>query len=433
MPSLLDTVLGLGAIAAPIAGGFLSRPSSEERAANQSTADANRQLIDLAAQNAAITQPGLRGAVDFYSTILGIPTGPAPGTGGSMQPVYGPGGGVPQLSLVNPVNTPSSVASGAAQGFGTAAGVAPFTGPAAPFVLAGGAIAGGIRGFIGRGRREADALAPTQNYITGEATRINDEIWRMQQAGTLTQQDIADAQSYLNGLHNQFNEQSQAFGRAGPGGRESLAWISQLTNSWNDIPPESLASAGAATGEGGTATGGAATDPSQLSQSQRQRAGIQQVLAVPIQALTEQYDAVRQNILDTLPPGGVRDQALAQIEQSRSADIGRLFTQLPGEAAAALAAIGTNNAPTSVNALHASLLGSTRLAGLLGDQRTQTLNTGVGIGNLFANTLFGRQGQPRQTSQQQGSQPASGIDYSALMGQGSALLTPPRQQWQPGT
>lgn len=72
----------------------------------------------------------------------GNPTGPS-------RP--GAGGGAPSLSDLEASYTRRNqgsvgVTKGAMAGFSTAAGVAPFTGPAAPFVLAGGAIAGAIAG-----------------------------------------------------------------------------------------------------------------------------------------------------------------------------------------------------------------------------------------------------------------------------------------------
>lgn len=95
---------------------------------------------------------------------------------------------------------------------------------------------GGVGSMFGRGRREANAIVPTQNYITQEAGRINDSLWQQQQAGTLTPQDIADAQSYLGGLREQFFSQTRDFKRAGPGARQSLSWIDQMLGDWGTIP-----------------------------------------------------------------------------------------------------------------------------------------------------------------------------------------------------
>jgi len=156
---------------------------------------------------------------------------------GTQRPTYGPGGGVPQLPQPELPSISRRAYGGAAAGASTGAlagSVIPGVGTA---IGAGvGALVGGVGSMFGRGRREANAIVPTQNYITQEAGRINDSLWQQQQAGTLTPQDIADAQSYLGGLREQFFSQTRDFKRAGPGARQSLSWIDQMLGDWGTIP-----------------------------------------------------------------------------------------------------------------------------------------------------------------------------------------------------
>jgi len=123
-----------------------------------------------------------------------------------------------------------------------------------------------------------------------------------------------------------------------------------------------------------------------------QRQSIEKLLGVPIQQLTSQYDQIRRNILETLPAGGARDQALANLEQSKARDLGQLFLTAPQIGAEALTNIGLGLAPTSTTALSNLLYGSLGLMNQLGQQSQRGLNFGVGIGNILGSLLFGRRG-----------------------------------------
>jgi len=190
-------------------------------------------------------------------TTLGpdLPPGLLPPPSGSTDVALPPGGlpegsgafsAPPRIDLFNPVNTPRSALSGGATGAtvgGLAGGVgggllggAALGATLGPIGAAAGAGIGAATSLFGRGRREADAIVPAQNYVTGEAERLNEELWQRYHSGTLSPEEVRDAQGYLQGIYEQFLSETREFGRAGPGARESLAWIEQLINDWNTIP-----------------------------------------------------------------------------------------------------------------------------------------------------------------------------------------------------
>jgi len=73
-------------------------------------------------------------------------------------------------------------ASGALGGFSSAAGIAPMTGPAAPFVLAGGALAGGIAGALRKHAKSAATDISTQDARAALARAYADAYGGQKQA-----------------------------------------------------------------------------------------------------------------------------------------------------------------------------------------------------------------------------------------------------------
>lgn len=100
-----------------------------------------------------------------------------------------------------------------------------------------GAAAGGISSMFGRGRKEADSLVPIQNQVSGEVDRITKAIEAAKQNGTLTQQDLQTAISTVQGLQNEFGQVAGQYGKAGPGGVDTLAkYFNPLVQGWqNDL------------------------------------------------------------------------------------------------------------------------------------------------------------------------------------------------------
>src|SRR3990167_4179703 len=120
-------------------------------------------------------------------------------------------------------------------------------------------------------------------------------------------------------------------------------------------------------------------------------------MGVPIQQLTSQYDTVKKNILQTLPPGGQRDRALADIEQAKARDVGQLFLMGPQIGAQALSEIGLGLAPTSSDTLANLLRGQLGLLSAEAERKGAVGQTSIGFGELLGNLLFSKREQKEKT------------------------------------
>ena len=352
MPAwLLPALLTGGAFGGSLLAG---RRTGEEKQALAASTAATRELSDLAGRFADISLPALSAGTDFYRALLGLSptTGMPSTTRGGLEILPGrPGGGPPGGTL-------------------------------------GRLATGGVSGLIGRGRREANKIVPTQESLDRQFKQWGDWIAQKEAAGTATPQDYATAANALAPLREDFIQFATGFGRAGPGATRSTAWQDETLMGWQSKAGEAAAGAGTTSGGGGLVG---------------QRQSIEQLMAVPIQQLTSQYDQIKQNLMQTLPPGGQRDKALADIEQAKARDVGQLFLMGPQIGAQALSEIGLGLAPTGVNALSNLLFGQ---SGLLqaGVQRAQTgTQLGASIGTLLGNILFGGQAKGGGKTATQGS------------------------------
>jgi len=372
-------------------GGFLgSRRTREEKEALGSQTDISRMLADMAQQQFGATFPGLQSAIGFYQTLLGVPqTGQTGRLGGFSGPLTGGG--------LSPMGTPrgtfGSMLGGAGLG-ATIGSVIPGIGTA---VGAGvGSLVGGVSGLFGRGRKQAKQIVPTQNQLMSEVGRVYDEVERLRQAGTLTQADLQQAHGYIQGLQQEFYGMTQDFGRAGPGARTTVgSFVDPLLQGWADEISRYPAAA-----EGGGA-GGAPSGPYGTAQN-AQRLATEQVLAVPIQSITDQYESAKRNVMMSMPAGGDRDQKLAKLDQERAAAIGRMFQEVPQQAASALANIGMGMAPNVTQGFGTAIAGQQGVSAAEAARRQGGFGTGLGIGNILAQMMFfSRQQQDRRAAEQQ--------------------------------
>lgn len=120
-----------------------------------------------------------------------------------------------------------------ASGLGIASALGAATGPMAPFVIGGAALAGGLASLVGRGRKEADKIVPYQNALTQKVHEIEAMLQQKSESGSLTEQDWNDAIATVSQLKNEFDSMTQDFGRAGPGARNSTSWIADAITGWN--------------------------------------------------------------------------------------------------------------------------------------------------------------------------------------------------------
>lgn len=85
-----------------------------------------------------------------------------------------------------------------------------------------GALAGTVSGLFGQGRRQANALVPLQNQVSGEVDRITKAVDTARQNGTLTQSGLQEAINTVQGLQSEFGSEAQDFNKAGAGGVATL-------------------------------------------------------------------------------------------------------------------------------------------------------------------------------------------------------------------
>lgn len=362
-----------------IGGGLLAnRKSSEEKAALTSASELNKMLADIAGQQWGAIYPGLQDVMNYYRTLLGMSPVSAGVSGtGSIGSVLQGTGQVPFASLAGkPGGTAGTMLGRGLTGATIGSMVFPGIGTAI------GAGIGALTGLVGRGRKEANKLVPAQNQLTSNIGAIAQEVERRQQAGTLTAADLQEAYNLVKKMQGEFNDVAGQFGRAGPGGVKTISsWVDPMLESWasqiSAMPP-------APAGAEGTAAGGP------LTGANAQRIATERVLSLPIQATTAQYETAKKNILSTLPPGGVRDKMLAELDADRVRDVGNLFTTVQPMAAAGLANLVTGNASSALQGLYGAGNQSMSLADLLAGNRSSTVNTGLGIGNLLGQILYGQ-------------------------------------------
>ena len=95
-----------------------------------------------------------------------------------------------------------------------------------------GLSAGGLYGSVGRGRREADQLVPLQNalgdLVENTMTTFNAAV----ASGTLTLDQLLQSLGAVKGSYDEYVELTHQFARAGPGARDSVRWIEQLSAPW---------------------------------------------------------------------------------------------------------------------------------------------------------------------------------------------------------
>ena len=218
-----------------------------ERAAEIQAATAEQQLellrqiynqdIRLSRPSFAVGQRALQSVA--RSAGIGLPSSTfteAPQEIGPFtRPGATPGGtssGFPALGE-NTVSTPKGLAGGALKGTLAGAQIGSFFGPIGAAVGAGtGAKIGAVASLFGRGRKEADQIVPSQNALTEEFGASIKTIKAKDAAGTLTQADWQEEIDKITPLFNQFQSGTQDFGRAGPGARESTAFIGNALKEW---------------------------------------------------------------------------------------------------------------------------------------------------------------------------------------------------------
>lgn len=180
---------------------------------------------------------------------LGGFTSPGGGTGSVLDTVAPPAGTpsiIPPQGSIRPEGTLKPVLRGGFSGAGlgilaggvaggalAGAGAGTIAGlPAGPVGMAVGAGMGALTGLVGRGRKEANQIVPTQNTLTSEAARVVEILKGKEQDGTVTAADWQAGADYLSGLKDQFNSFVQPFGRAGPGAQQTMTWMDPMLEDW---------------------------------------------------------------------------------------------------------------------------------------------------------------------------------------------------------
>ena len=173
----------------------------------------------------------------FQLDSLGVP-----GADGAGDVDGGGFSNLPPTSLVRPGSTLGAVGRGAmgAAGLGGMIGgsalgakVGLVGGPVGSAIGAGiGAAVGGLSGLIGRGRKEADTIVPYQEALTREFDTAIRRIKAKEAAGALTAADWQAEIDRLDPLYQEYQGLTQKFGRAGPGGQESTAYMGDMLNEW---------------------------------------------------------------------------------------------------------------------------------------------------------------------------------------------------------
>lgn len=115
-------------------------------------------------------------------------------------------------------------------------------------------------------------------------------------------------------------------------------------------------------------------------------------LSPSIQALTDQYDTAAKNLGASLPPGGVRDLAMARLQMGKTRDIANLFSASQGTAAGALASLFSGAGVADVSGAQTlANLGAGRAAGnvAMGQQ------IGGQIGDILGSILFPKKSEAK--------------------------------------
>lgn len=139
---------------------------------------------------------------------------------------------------------------------------------------------------------------------------------------------------------------------------------------------------------------------------------VQNLLSVPIQQTTAQFNAARNNILASMPPGGARDLALAKLEANRTSTISNLFMGAQNAGVEGLTKIGLGTAGDQGSTLSRILQGADNLYDMGTRDKQSTIDTFTNVGkDLFGilfkdGGLFGKKStsaaadtKPKQTAQ----------------------------------
>lgn len=146
---------------------------------------------------------------------------------------------LPPSSMVRPGGTVKPISGGALSGAGTGAMVGSIIPGVGTAIGAGvGALAGGLSGMIGRGRKEADQIVPYQEQLTREFGEAIARIKAKEAAGALSAADWQAEIGRLQPMYDEYTGLTQKFGRAGPGGRDSIAYIGDALKQWGGYAGE---------------------------------------------------------------------------------------------------------------------------------------------------------------------------------------------------
>lgn len=123
----------------------------------------------------------------------------------------------------------------------------------------------------------------------------------------------------------------------------------------------------------------------------------QQAVGPSAGLLGQQYAGAQQGILSSLPAGGERNLAMANLQAQKAQQVGQLYQGLQPTAAQALAGIGTGAGQTGAATTGAGSFlgyagvnaGQGALNSLLQEQNLQG-QMGAGLGNAFGTLLAGK-------------------------------------------